>query len=182
MSYKSSINTGLPNIPESPDPKFFSEFSRIYNAIRNLALALDSYTGALKEDPENYASITPSQSLLSQRGLRLYGKASQPITYGEMISLHNDGSGQVVFRLSCALSADFRPMHGWCSTPDGIAAEASGEIMLGGLCDLFAGLTPGSTYYLGNSYGNISGTAGQVSQKLGYALNTSCIFFQPQLI
>lgn len=181
MGYKSSINTGLPNIPDPPDPKFFGEFTRIYNALRNLTIAVDAYTGALIQDPENYSQTPPTSSLLSHNALRLYGLAPAAIAFGETVNIYADGSGLVRFRTSCALTADTRPMHGWCSTPGGIAAGAFGEIRLGGLCSIFGGLTVGATYYLGNTVGTIALTAGQVSQKVGFALTSSSIFFQPEL-
>lgn len=181
MSYKSSINTGLPNIPDPPDPEFFGEFTRVYNAIRNLTIAVDTYTGALPQDVANYSTTPPENSLLSQNGLRLYGLAVVAIAYGQTVNLYNDGSGQVKFQLSCALTVGFKPMHGWCSTSGGIAAGGSGEIRLGGLCSAIGGLTSGATFYLGNTPGTISPTAGQVSQKLGFALTTNSIFFQPEL-
>ena len=181
MGYKSSINSGLPNIPDPPDPQFFGEFTRVYNAIRNLTIAIDAYTGALQQDPENFSKTSPANSLLAQNAYRLYGKAFEAIGYGQAVSLHNDGSGLVVFKLACALTADFRPMHGWCTTSGGIAAGAYGEIVLSGLCTAIGGLTVGVTYYLGNTYGTIAPTTGQVSQKLGFALTSSNILFKPEL-
>lgn len=40
----SSINIGLPSLPETTDPRLFSELIRVYNAINILAQSVDSYT------------------------------------------------------------------------------------------------------------------------------------------
>jgi hypothetical protein len=180
MAFKSSVNTGLPNIPDPPDPAFFSEFTRVYNAIRNLALALDSYTGALTQDSSVYSQITPPSSILVQNTQRLYVLFSEAATYGQTINLWNN-AGILNARLSNA-SAAGKPIHAWCSTAAGVAIGAYGEVMLGGLCTAIGSLTPGSTYYAGNVSGTIAPTAGTISQKIGYALGASYLFFKPDLI
>lgn len=45
ISAQSTVNLGLPAVPESTDPKLFQELVRVYNAIRILAQGLDEYTG-----------------------------------------------------------------------------------------------------------------------------------------
>ncbi len=42
----SSINLGLPQVPETGDEQLFKELIRIYNALNILAQALDAYTGS----------------------------------------------------------------------------------------------------------------------------------------
>jgi hypothetical protein len=178
MPYKSSINTGLPNIPDPPDPDFFAEFTRVYNAIRNLTLAIDSYTGALPADTANFSQTPPSSSILSQNVLRVYVPFGVTIAYGQMVNLYNV-SGVLTARLAAANVGGLQA-HGWCSIP--ASSGAYGEIMLGGLSKGVTGLTPGTTYYLSNTPGAVSTTPGTVSQRLGFALGTDYMFMQPQLI
>lgn len=178
MPYKSTINTGLPNIPDPPDPTFFPEFTRIYNAIRNLTLAVDSYTGALAAEPANYSQTPPSSSILTQNSMRLYVVFGVTITYGQVVHLYNN-AGVLTAELASAATAA-KPMHGWCSIPAN--AGAFGEVMLGGLCSAIGGLTPGATYFLGNTAGTIAPTVGTSSQKIGFALAANRLFVQPQLI
>lgn len=180
MAYKSSINTGLPNIPDPPDPKFFGEFARIYNAIRNLTIAVDAYTGALGADPEYYDQTPPTSSLLSQNSLRIYAKAGVDISYGKMIHLY-DVAGVLTMELASAVDVT-KPMHGWCSTPGGVLTGEWGEVRLGGLCTSFNSLICGQTYYLSNTAGSISTTPGTSSQKIGFGLGPTSLFVQPQLI
>lgn len=39
-----TVDLGLPNVPDIKDPKLFPEFVRIYNAIKILAQGVDTYT------------------------------------------------------------------------------------------------------------------------------------------
>jgi hypothetical protein len=177
MAYKSTINTGLPNVPDVPDSKFFAEFLRVYNAIRNLTIAVDAYTGAQAQEAEFYSQTPVTQTLLTQNSLRVYVQFSEAITLGQTVNLW-DNAGTLNGRLSSASTS--RPMHGFCTIAAG--AGEFGEIRLGGLCTLIGGLTPGATYYLGNTAGTIANSAGTLSQRVGFALGTSQLFVQPQLI
>jgi hypothetical protein len=180
MAYKSSINTGLPNVADSPDPKFFAEFTRIYNAIRNLTLAIDAYTGALPPDPEYYNITPPASSVRTQNIQKVYVITSTAIAYGKTVNLYNN-AGVLTARLSDATTAG-KHCHGFCSNPAGGASGAYIEVSLGGLCTAIGGLTPGVTYYNGNTPGTVAPSAGTVSQKVGYALSTTTLFFSPDLL
>ena len=180
MPYKSSINTGLPNVPDPPDPTFFAEFTRIYNAIRNLTIAIDAYTGALPQDAQYFSQTPPTSTILIQNTQRLYVKFSETAGYGSTINLWSN-AGVLNARLSNA-SAAGKPIHAWCSTAGGVTSGNYGEVMLGGLCTAIGGLTIGQTYYAGNTSGTIAPTAGTVSQKIGYAIGTAMLIFKPDLI
>ena len=179
MPYKSTINTGLPNIPEPPDPAFFAEFARVYNAIRNLTVAVDAYTGALAAEPQYFSATPITSTVLTQNGQRVYVLFTEAAGYGQIINLYNN-AGALGARLSNASAA--KPGHAWCSTAGGVAINSWGEVMLGGLSTAFAGLTPGATYYLGNTAGAIAPTVGTLAQKLGYALGSNLLFFRPDNI
>lgn len=180
MAFKSSINTGLPNIPDPPDPAFFAEFARMYNAIRNLSIAIDTYTGSLPADSSVYSQTAITDSVRAQNMVRVYVIFSELVTYGQTINFWSN-AGVLTARLSNA-SAAGKPIHAFCSTAGGVAAGAYGEVMLNGLCTAIGGLTPGATYYAGNTAGSIASTAGTVSQKVGYALGASLFYFTPDLV
>ena len=180
MPFKSTINSGLPNIPDPPDPKFFAEFARIYNAVRNIQIAVDSYTGALAADPENYSQTPPTATILLQNTNRLYVKFSENVSYGQMVNLHNV-AGVLNARLAKASTGGFQA-HAWCSTVVGVTAGNYAEVMLGGLCTAISGLTPAQTYYLGNTAGTIAPSTGTVTQILGYALTANNLYFKPTLL
>lgn len=177
--YKSSINTGLPNLPDPPDPAFMAEFIRLYNAIRNLAIGIDSYTGGLGADPEAYSTTPPTSTILLQNMLRVYVKFDTAATYGKTVYLYHN-AGILTAGLSDATSAT-KKARGWCNATAGVASGAYGEVMLGGLCTAIGGLTPGTTYYCGNTPGTLAATPGTNSQKFGYAIGTSMLFVQPEL-
>lgn len=177
MSFKCSVNLGLPAISEPPDPAFFGEFTRVYNAIRNLALALDQYTGILPADAAYY-SATGISGVLSQNLTRIYVPFGVAIAAGQVVHLYNV-AGVLTAELATAV-AGVKPMHGWCSIGAGIGAY--GEVMLSGKCDLIGGLTPGTTYYLADAAGSISNAAGTTTQRIGFALGASSLFVNPTLV
>jgi hypothetical protein len=144
MAYRSSINLGLDNIPEPPEPSFFGIFVRVYNAIRNLAIALDSYTGQLDADSSVRSQITLASSVQNQNLLRVYCIFGVDITAGQIVHFYDD-AGTLKAELSDATTGT-KPGQGWCSIP--ALAGSYGEVRLGGLCELIGGLTAGAQYYL----------------------------------
>lgn len=177
MAFKSSVNLGLPNIAEPPDIAFFGEFTRVYNAIRNLAIALDAYTGTLAADASLY-TVTGSSAILLQNLTRLYVPFGVAIAAGQVVHLYNN-AGVLTAELATAV-AGVKPMHGWCSIAAG--AGAYGEVMLQGKCDLIGGLTPGATYYLADAAGAISNAPGTTTQRIGFALDAASLFVNPTLV
>ena len=180
MAYKSTINTGLPNSPEPPDPAFFPEFVRLYNAIRNLTIAIDKYTGSLPVDVANFSATSFTDTILVQNLHRVYVQFSEAASYGQMVNLANV-SGRVQARLANATVAG-KHIHAWCSTAGGVLINGWGEVMIGGLCTAVGSLTPGATYYAGNTAGTVAPSAGTISQKIGYALDANSLIFKPDLI
>jgi hypothetical protein len=176
MAYKSTINTGLPNIADPPDPLFFAEFTRVYNAIRNLTLAIDLYTGTMAPDP----TTTPANSVLVQNSLRVFSTFNEDVAYGQMVNLYDSGGGVLAARLASAAVAGL-VCRGWCAEAGGVLTGATGQIKLGGICTAISGLVPGDTYYLSNTPGGIAATAGTVGQIVGFALGTTTLFTWPGL-
>jgi len=65
----------------------------------------------------------------------------------------------------------------------GTAGNAiTGGVQLGGLCTAFTGLTAGSKYYLSNTAGGVSATAGTYTVQLGTSESTTAMVFNPQTI
>ena len=179
MAYKSSINLGLPNLPDPPDPAFMAEFIRIYNAMRNLAVAVDSYTGALPAEPDTYSQTPAQNTILVQNMQRFYVKFDFTATYGKTVYIYNN-AGVTTAGASDATIAG-RQMRGWCNTIAGVTSGNFGEVVLGGLCTAIAGLTAGNVYYNGNTPGTISSTPGTISQKIGFAIGPTLLMVQPDL-
>jgi hypothetical protein len=181
MPYKSSVNTGLPNIPDPPDPAFFVEFQRVYNAIRNLTIALDSYTGFTPADPISYPQITDSSSLMIGNTSKIYVPFSQLATKGYFVNIHDIGGGVRNGRLASATTSTTKA-HGFLSSASITSVGQYGEVTLLGLNKTFGPLTIGNTYYLSNTAGLPSNTPGTIPQKLGFAADTSSLFINPDYI
>ena len=180
MAFKSTLNTGLPNIPDPPDPAFMAEFIIIYNAIRNIAIALDSYTGAIGQDAAYYSQTTPAKSILTQNSHRLYVQFGATVTAGQTVHLYN--SSGVLNAEPANATTGTKPCHGWCSV--GGIAGSWGEVILGGLWSgtFTPALIPGTTYYQSNTDGTIGTSAGTSVQRIGFALSTTDLFMNPALV
>lgn len=179
MPYKSSINTGLPNIPDPPLPEMLSELIRIYNAIRNVTVAIDAYTGGLAADESTYSQTPPTTTLLLQNMTRLYLKFDFTAAYGQTVYFYSN-AGVLTAGIANATIVG-RQMRGWCSTAAGVTSGNYGEVMLQGLCTAIGGLTIGTTYYNGNTPGTVANSPGTISQKVGFAIGTNQIFMRPEL-
>lgn len=69
----STINLGLPDIPEIKDPQMFQEFLRLYNAIKLLAQYTDIYTAdgtAITQLADTGADIGAAHAELQKKYLR----------------------------------------------------------------------------------------------------------------
>lgn len=73
-----TVNLGLPAVPETNDPKLFQELVRIYNAIKILAQGVDSYTsdGTVTDSVSNLAdrleSLVDSSAELAELKKQYY--------------------------------------------------------------------------------------------------------------
>jgi hypothetical protein len=180
-SQRFSTNLGLATFPEIDQSKYGSIFSdnlRIRQALQTLQAALDKYTGALGPDSAAWSSIDPASYALTSRIQRFYALASEDIAQGAMVNLYNN-AGTINARNSNG-SAAGKAVRAFANSA--ITSGSYGEFILGGVNPYISGMTPGTLYYMGNTNGTISATAGTVSQKVGYALTASKLFFQPELI
>ena len=90
-----SVNLGLPNSPEVEDPKSFYDFLLVYNAIKNVAAALDEYTGAISPPREFWTTLGLKTTLNGMA--RWYGLAYENLVAGNTVGFFND-SGTVKAR------------------------------------------------------------------------------------
>lgn len=178
MPYESSINTGLPVIPDPRDNKDFLEFTRLYNAIRTITLAVDSYTGNSRVEQNLFDQTPFSSSIQSQNTQKIFVQFTEAAINGQMVNLYNNAG---VLNARLANAATPRQAHGFCITSVGVAIGDFAQVTLGGLCSAISGLVAGSTYYLSNTPGNVSVAAGTTPQILGFALSPTQMFFKPTL-
>lgn len=180
--FASLVDLGIPALPgDNVSREMFDEFYRLYNAINQLHKGLVQYTGMVQIDPAKWSVITPANTLYAGNLRRLYVKAGAALSYGDTVNLYNV-SGVLQARKAVASSGSTY-CNAICSTLGGIASGEYGEvILLEGLLQGLAGLTPGVQYYLHPSTSGAftatrPSTAGQIIQPVGIALSPTEFYF-----
>lgn len=176
MARSLPFNLGLTVIPENSDPKDSLEFYKIYNAINGLASALDAYTMPVARDEGDWSILAPWQTILWQNTCRMYCYFSQTVSAGAMVNIYNN-AGNPAARLANAATPQY--CRGYA--PAAVTAGEYGEIILKGVARI-SGLTPGTLYYLWNTGGQISATAGTNVQKIGIALDSTTLLIDPEIV
>jgi hypothetical protein len=180
-----SINLGLPSQPTITDPQMYNEFLRVYNAINNLALAIDLYTGGLPIDETSIAFNSIKEGYRVQNISKIYLKATEAIAFGAMVSISGTFENKIIVKNSVDLNPE--PCIGYCSQESGVASGEFGEFTLGpSLHPFFSGLVPGSKYYVSGTAGLVTPAApsgsGRLLQFLGIALSDTALLFQPDIV
>lgn len=154
--YRNPINLGLPSQPLLDLGKeAFQDINLLQQACQNLADAIDLYT--------------PRRGYI----------ASEAILYGAAVNLYNNAGVPTIRNASASLASKL--CHGWLVTKTGVAIGKYGEFIVQGTNPTLSGLTNGATYYLQNAAGTIGLAAGTVSQKVGFALSTTEVFFRSDI-
>lgn len=178
-----STNLGLALTPEFDQkkyPEIYADLVRVRNAIRILQAGLDNYTGALAPKEENWASTPASSSLIVQNTSKLYLPASETINPGYMVNIWDD-AGTAKVRL--ARADDINKMcRGFASITSIKNAGDYVEVTLFGGDFYITGLVAGTLYYLSDTPGSLSTSAGTITQEIGWAVSTTCLFFNPTLV
>lgn len=167
-----SINLGLPAAPEVDSPELYSSLLPVYNAIRNVLYALDSYTGNTLITASEYDQVPAYSQILTQKTAVLYVKLAQDVTNGQILNLFDSGG----LRAQKALAGTSR---GHCFS---LASGVTGQhipVCLLGICSGIGGLSIGSGYYLSSTVaGAVTNTV--TSQRLGFAVDTNKLWFNPE--
>lgn len=181
---QSDINLYLPASPETQNPELNGELAKVYNALRNLQIAITKYAGIGQAEQSTWSMLTPLDTIQTQNLARVYVKASENIPLGNTISFFDAGGGVLNVKRANATSGSIAPAHGFCSTLGGITAGQYGEVMLLGLCPYIGGLAIGQTYYQSTTPGiitNVKPTAPNLGETIGYAIGGALLMFQPIL-
>jgi predicted RecA/RadA family phage recombinase len=181
-----STNLGLsilPEIDQAQYPGIYLECFRLRNALRILQSTLDTYTGALSEDSKYWDQVQPTSSSRVQNISKVYAITSESINPGNVVNFYSN-SGVLTARKANATDIT-KPARAYCSSPSAVSSGAYGEFVLLGMCPYITGLTPGAPYYLSATAGLITATApsgsGNAVQPIGYAINSSNLWFNPSL-
>lgn len=160
------IDLRLPQFPEISDPEAFKEFTNIYNALRQLAEGIATYTGTTVIPPSGTADpgLTPDKTILIQNINKLSIQAIEAISAGHMVHITTGGQARKA-------QIPTYPAHGFCLDASGIAAGATGIICVGrGLNTYIGGLTPGKFYWLSATPGIITNYPVDSIENVGTAM------------
>jgi hypothetical protein len=169
-----SVNLGLGDTPGVKDPELFAEATKIYSALKNLALNLDNALGLSLYDDVDRENISPIQTIKSDLQNKLYVTYNVPITAGKTVGFINSGG-------------ELQAVLGTSGTVRGVAVETKnagekGLVILFGLW-VTSGIVIGDVYYASSS-GAITRTAPAVGsrQPIGFGISDTAIFFNPSLV
>lgn len=84
-----SVNLGLPQTSLASTPELRNELQRVYGAIRALARAVDTYTGALNEETEYWEQTEFSRCYIGLNS-RIYLEAGEDIPAGYLVGVKSD--------------------------------------------------------------------------------------------
>ena len=169
MAQSLSVNLGLPATPLAQTPEVYSELRIVYNAIKAVAAALDSYTGALPpttQEEMEYLGVTTL--LRANRTSKVYVRTFEDLVVGETVAFDANLARKAVVTTY--------PARGVCSQA-ALAGEFA-EITLYGIVTV-GGLTSGTVYYASATPGVI--TIVPTAQKVGYAINATTLVWNPDL-
>lgn len=171
-----SVNLGLDIMPQSQDPDNQYDLFRLYNAVKILAFALDSYTGSLGAEVSEWSTVGASR-IKTQNLSRLYVQFTETVSPGMIVTLYNN---------SGVLAAKKAGGSVWQGLANGfvlagVNSGSFGEVFLSGVNSSLTGLTPGSTYYTSAATPGLisSGASSPNIQEVGIALSTSELWFNP---
>lgn len=154
--------------------------SDIYAFANQTIRAFTDLCGIGQQLPSQWTSLAGNTKTLTCGNLnRFYVTANEAIAFGSIINLFNVG-GKIAARNANATS-NAKPADGFCSTSNGIAAGAVGEVTLASGVALIGGLVVGQRYWLSTTNGIIANTpavaAGNIEQMLGIAIDVNHFFF-----
>lgn len=178
-----SVDLGLSRTPNTNDPVLYGELLQVYNALQNLALAMDYNTGASLPTSAEMQQLLANNSVLVGRLARVYAQASETIAAGAIINLTWDGAHHRIRNANGSNGVEYRCMG---FNPGGaIAAGNYAEIQLMGLCAVYGGLSVGTTYYMSPTPGLITASppasGSHLIQPVGVAIHPNMIYFNPSL-
>jgi len=173
LGYSTSTNLGLDIVPITNDPENLGDISRLYNAVKLVASAMDTYTGAGRIDSADMEA-TGTSGVIVQNMCKVFVLFVEDVTAGMLVAL--DASGNAVKGVAGTVI-------GW--SPIAVTSGNYGEVRLLGLHTAVSGLTPGTTYYASNitpGYIDFGPPIweGKKVQPVGVALTANSMFFNPQ--
>lgn len=188
LNSSTSINTGLPQIPDLTDINTATGLSRqfidLYNAIGILAAGIDSYTGNTPVAAQN-DTATPEQTVILGNTANMWATADSDIGAGFLVNILDNGAGLPLAQL-CDASLGLAQLAQGLAITSANAGDPI-QILLIGLFDFGGSVTAGAIYYASGSTGagglsTVAPTAsGWAVQPVGFGVDGTSIFINPDL-
>jgi hypothetical protein len=172
-----SVRTGLPATPLTPDPALFGELTRVYNAIKNIAIHYDAVTGAIQPAADSWPELGATRYTVGGM-CKIYLPAYEDLDYGNTVGVYDDaGVGKAKKAKDAVLYA-----VGFCTSVSGVIAGEYTEVTVyGAYPKLPSGtLTPGAKYYQSATTAGVIDTA-VTTQCVGFAISDTTLIWMPQL-
>lgn len=168
------ITSGLPSYPPGLPDKEAALVLPLYRAVNSLAQYLSAATGNVSYEPSEQAQASQLTKLLDAKTQKIFVKAGEALSYGQMLALSVSG-GKIVAHKASATTLS-RPALAVCDTVGGIPLNGYGEaVFMQGRTAGVAGTAFGTVYYLSTA-GGIQATppvaTGVLNQIVGIGLGS----------
>jgi hypothetical protein len=178
------ITSGLPSYPAGLSDKDAALVLPLYRSVNSLAQYLSFNTGNVTYEPSEQAQASQLTKLLDAKTQKIFVKAGEALSYGNMLSLTVSGGKIVAYKADATNLA--RPALAVCDTPGGIALDGYGEaVFMQGRTIGIAGTTFGTAYYLSTA-GAIQSTppvaTGVLNQIVGVGLGSEGFYLNVEAI
>ena len=170
------LQSGLPSYPAGLNDRDAALVNPVYRAVAALTQQVSAATGIVTYSPLEMAQADQFTKLISQRMTKIFARASENISFGQLVNLHLVG-GVVEARLANATDTT-KPAHAACDVPTGLTAGSWGEfIFMTGRSAGIGGTVFGARYFLSTTAGSaqigVPGTPGNLVQIVGVGLGSA---------
>lgn len=166
--------------PDNLDPEVKAAFVEIYNSLQQIFDTFVTYCGIGPQGYELWSELAGTTSTLLAGNLnRLYVKTDEAIQVGAAVAFKNVGGELRVINANA--TNDTKVCRGFSAGPVANAANQFIEVIIHSGKVAISGLTPGTSYYLSLSDGQIQSTApttpGNIEQYVGFAVTSTVLAF-----
>lgn len=170
-----AISTGLPTYPSGLTDKEANLVVPLYKAINTLTQQLGFLTGNVQYNFLEKTNLDQLTSLISHREQRIFIKAGEALSYGNVVTLSLSGGKIVAHKADATVLT--KPGHAIVEEPAGIALNDFGAaLLLTGRTLGITGTTFAQGYYLSTA-GQVQATRphgpGILTQFIGYGLGSA---------
>lgn len=179
-----NITSGLPSYPSGLSDKDAALVLPLYRAINSLTAQLAVQSGNVQFSAAEQASVDQFTKFTSQRTRKLFVKAGEALSFGNLVTL-SVVSGKVVAHKADATVLT-KPAHAIVDVATGIASGSFGEVIfMQGKSSGVSGTSFGTAYYLSTA-GQVQSTppvaTGVLNQRVGLGLGSAGFYFDAEIL